>query len=177
MNLFILPSLLLMLFISSVSNAEVYTWINEDGTREYGDEPPGGAKKAKLPVIQKLKPLKMPKIEKKNLKEPADQFKGYSQLNIVSPKQEAIITAGSAGNLTVQLQISPPLEALHEVILLVDGIPSQRGPQLQFQLENINRGSHLLQVQVKYQGKLLISSPKRRIHVQRPSILNRSSSR
>ncbi len=177
MNLFPLSSLLLTLLIANVTSAEVYTWINEDGTREYGDEPPGGAKKAKLPVIQKLKPLKMPKLEKKNLKESVGQFQGYSQLNIVSPKQEAIITAGSAGNLTVQLQISPALEALHEVILLVDGIPTQRGPQLQFQLENINRGSHLLQVQVKYQGKLLISSPKRRIHVQRPSILNRSSSR
>ncbi len=174
MNLFTLPSLLLMLLISSVVSAEVYTWINEDGTREYGDEPPGGAKKAKLPAIQKLKPLNMPKADKK---ESIDAFQGYTKLNIISPKQESIITAGDAGSLTVQLQISPALEAEHKVILLVDGIPTKQGAQLQFQLESINRGSHLLQAQVKHQGKLLISSPKRRIHVQRPSILNRSSTR
>jgi hypothetical protein len=177
MNLLPLSSLLLMLFISSVTCAEVYTWTNKDGTREYGDEPPSDAKKAQLPAIQKLKTLTLPKADTKELKKSSGQFQGYSTLNISSPKQESVIAAGSASNLTVQLQISPALEIGHEVILLVDGAPTQKGAKLQFQLKNISRGSHLLQVQVKYQGKLLISSPKRRIHVQRPSILNRSSSR
>ncbi len=168
---------LLILFFSLPSNAEVYTWINENGTRVYGDEPPANAQIADLPKIQKLKPLKLPTSEKNPLKNKAHEFEGYSQLNITSPKQEAMIVAGSTGKTTVQLQIKPALQALHEVTLLLDGKPVQRGAQLQFELESLNRGAHLLQVQVKHHGKLLISSPKRRIHVQRPSILNRSSSR
>jgi hypothetical protein len=177
MNLLPLFSLLLILFASNVTFADVYTWTNKDGTREYGDEPPSDAKKAQLPAIQKLKTLTLPKTDTKKIKESSGQFQGYSKLNISSPKQESVITAGNASNLTVQLHISPALEIGHEVILLVDGVPTQKGAQLQFQLKDMNRGSHLLQVQVKYQGKLLITSPKRRIHVQRPSILNRSSSR
>jgi hypothetical protein len=177
MNLLPLFSLLLMLFVSSVTCAEVYTWTNKDGTREYGDEPPSNAKKAQLPAIQKLKTLILPKADTQKLKESSDPFQGYSKLNISSPKQESVIAVGNTSNLTIQLQISPALEIGHEVILLVDGVPTQKGVKLQFQLTDISRGSHLLQVQVKYQGKLLISSPKRRIHVQRPSILNRSSSR
>ncbi len=177
MNLFTPLITLLILLLSMASTAEVYTWINENGIRVYGDEPPANAKKADLPKIQKLKPMKLPTASKKDTKKKGDEFEGYSQLNIVSPKEESMITSGAAGNITVQLQIQPALQALHEVTLLVDGKPVKRGAQLQFQLENINRGSHLLQVQVKHHGKLLIASPKRRIHVQRPSILNRSSSR
>jgi len=175
MQLFTPYFLLLALLLANPANAEVYTWINDQGTRVYGDEPPADAKKAELPKIQKLKPLKLPTVDKK--KKAIDEFEGYAQLNIISPKQESMITAGEAGNITVQLQISPALEPMHEIILLVDGIPTKQGSQLQFQLKDIHRGSHLLQVQIKHQGKLLISSPKRRIHVQRPSILNRPGSR
>ncbi len=177
MKLFIPHFLLLALLFSQVSSAEIYSWINEQGIRVYGDEPPANAKIVDLPKIQKLKPLKFPPVDKKTAGNKAHEFEGYTQLNIISPKKETMITAGEAGNITVQLQISPALEPKHEITLLVDGIPTKQGSQLQFQLENIHRGSHLLQVQIKHQGKLLISSPKRRIHVQRPSILNRSSSR
>ncbi|MEY8205091.1 MAG: DUF4124 domain-containing protein [Bermanella sp.] len=170
---FLLLASLLVSLCSPLASADVYSWINEQGIRVYGDEPPADAKVVDLPKIQKLKPLKAPPVDKKITANNADQSEGYGQLNIISPKQESIITAGNAGNITVQLQISPGLQPQHEITLLVDGIAVKRGARLQFQLENIHRGSHLLQVQVKHRGKLLIASPKRRIHVQRPSILNR----
>ncbi len=172
-SLFILLSLLLTL----PSSAEVYTWVNEKGVRVYGDEPPADAKKATLPAIQKLKPIKLPDSSKKTADNSTDQFEGYSQLNIISPKDQAIITAGEAGSVTLQVQIQPALQVNHEVLLLLDGKTVQRGAQLQFQIEGIVRGSHLLQVLVKHNGKLLISSAKQRLHVQRPSILNRSRAR
>ena len=173
-----LCSLLLLMF-SLHSVAEVFTWVNENGVRVYGDEPPANAKKADLPAIQKLKTLKIP--EKK--KGPASQtqdgepFAGYNALNILSPKQEAVITAGEANSISIQLHITPSLQPNHEVTLLLDGKVVKSGAQLNFQLDNISRGSHLLQAKVKFNGQLLVSSGNRRIHVQRPSILNRNNAR
>ena len=130
-----------------------------------------------MPSIQKLKDIKIPKKDEKTIQGKTAEFEGYSQLSIISPKENAVITAGDGGSITVQLQASPALQAMHEVTLLLDGKKIKSGAQLQFQIDNLNRGSHLVQVQIKHRGKLLISSPKRRIHVQRPSILQPPASR
>ena len=173
-----LCSLLLLLF-SLHSAAEVFTWVNENGVREYGDEPPAHAKKAKLPELQKLKTLKIPeekKVEPGQI-EGDESFTGYSELSILSPKQDVSISSEEASNISIQLHISPALHPKHEVILLLDGKVIKSGPQLNFNLENVARGSHLIQARVKYQGQLLISTKSRRIHVQRTSILNRNNAR
>jgi len=169
-------TILLFLLAPIFSYAQVYTWINEQGVRVYGDEPPAHASKAELPSIQEVK---MPKVvQKPEIEEeiPDDGFKGYTLLEIISPKEDHMITAESAGNTTIQLHIRPELQPKHEVSILLDGRVVATKAQLYFELTNLNRGSHLLQAHIKENGKLLISSPKRRIHVQRPSILNRARS-
>lgn len=170
--------ILLIALFSSYSQAQVYTWINKDGVKVYGDEPPKHATKAQLPHIQTM-PSKQPaklldktETQKTQTSNPSE-FTGYTRLYIVSPKEDEMITADKAGHTSVQLHIDPALQPSHEVILYLDGRPVAQGGQLYFELNNIFRGSHLIQAKIKHQGKLLISSPKRRIHVQRPSILNR----
>ncbi|MGK0443302.1 MAG: hypothetical protein ACJA1U_000227 [Bermanella sp.] len=165
--------LLLITLLPLTSLAQVYTWINEQGVRVYGDEPPANADKADLPALQEVKMPKMVQKQEKPQEEEPDGFKGYRLLEIISPKEDHMITSGYAGKATIQVHIQPELQPKHEITLLLNGQPVKTGAQLQFQLDNLNRGSHLLQVLIKDQGKLLISSPKRRIHVQRPSILNR----
>jgi hypothetical protein len=171
---------LILLFSCSLTSAEVYTWINKDGGREYGDEPNTGAKKAQLPALQTISDKQQAtskteqKTEQKTVKlSPPEGFTGYSLLNIVSPKEDQMIVAAKGGNASIQLNIQPPLQSGHEVSLIMDGKVVDKGAALYFELKNIFRGSHLLQAKIKHKGKLLISSPKRRIHVQRPSILNR----
>jgi hypothetical protein len=167
---------LILLFTCSLTNAEVYTWVNKDGGREYGDAPTSNSKKAVLPELQTVsdKQQDKPTADAKTVKlSPPEGFSGYTLLNIASPKEDQMIVAANAGNASIQLQIQPPLQAGHEVSLVMDGKVVDKGAKLHFELKNIFRGSHLLQAKIKHQGKLLISSPKRRIHVQRPSILNR----
>lgn len=164
---------LICTLLPSLAFAQVYTWINEQGVRVYGDEPPGHANKAELPKLQEVQMPKMVQKEEKAVDVPTNGFKGYVTLEIISPKEDHMITMGEAGSATIQLNIFPALQPKHEISLLLNGRVIETGPKLQFQLNNLNRGSHLLQAQIKEQGKLLISSPKRRIHVQRPSILNR----
>ena len=165
----------LMLFIITFSvQAEVYTWINENGVRVYGDEPPEHAQKAKLPAIQSLPEVKAPESDKPvNTESKDDGFSGYRQFAVMNPKEEQIINFGEAGNVTVQLQVQPSLQIGHEVTLFLNGKPVQTNASLQFELKELSRGSYLIQAQIKHQGRILISTPKRRIHVQRPSILNR----
>jgi len=165
-----------LLFTSSpITHGEVYTWINKDGVREYGDEPPENAKKAKLPAIQSIPKetfSKQKSVEKPNGDN--DDFKGYKKLLILNPKQDYAVTAGAAGSLQVELALEPSLQAGHEITLFLDGKPVATGAQLQFSLDNLNRGSHMIHAHIKHQGTLLVSTAKRRFHVQRPSILNRA---
>lgn len=167
------------LLICSFSNAEVYTWINKDGGREYGDEPPANAQKADLPTLHTISNKKEAtaksdlKAVKLSPKSETSEFLGYELLTILYPKEDDMIVASQAGTASIQLHISPPLQPGHEITLLLDGKKVAAGPQLSFEVKNIFRGSHLLQARIKDKGRLLISSPKRRIHVQRPSILNR----
>ena len=167
---------LLFLFTPIFSYAQVYTWINEQGVRVYGDEPPAHANKAELPSIQQLKMPKVVQSTETEEETPEDGFRGYSTLEIISPKEDHMITAESAGNTSIQLHIRPELQPKHEISILLDGRIVSTKAQLHFDLTNLNRGSHLLQAQIRHNGQLLIASPKRRIHVQRPSILNRARS-
>jgi hypothetical protein len=164
-----------LLFLSACASAQVYTWVNSEGITVYGDKPHASASKAELPRLQTISTKKTIKTEKLSpkTKGPDDSFKGYSALNILSPKEDEMIIAAKAGNASIQLNLTPSLQNGHEITLFMDGKVVAKGQHLYFELNNIFRGSHLLQAQIKHEGKLLINSPKRRIHVQRPSILNR----
>lgn len=170
-----------LLFLCALANAEVYTWINSEGIRVYGDEPPADSKKAKLPKLQSLKHVKDPTKKEATPEGKGEEsdsaFKGYKRLSISTPTEDFMLTTGAAGNTSVQLTLEPALQAGHEVTLLLDGKPAAKGSQLQFSLKNVTRGGHLLQAKIKHKGRLLISSEKRRFHVLRPSILNRPASR
>jgi hypothetical protein len=164
-----------LLFLSINTSAQVYTWVNSEGVTVYGDNPHASASKADLPELQTIPTRKTSKTETLSPKAELsdDSFKGYTQLNIISPKEDDMLVAADAGNAKIQLSIKPALQSDHEISLFMDGKLVTNGPQLYFELNNIFRGSHLLQAQIKHKGKVLINSPKRRIHVQRPSILNR----
>jgi len=163
---------------SLASHGDVYYWTNENGVRVYGDKPPADAEKAKLPKIQRLPDVKPPAstLEKKPLdakNEFSDEFSGYIKFDFLSPKPEQTITFEEVGTINVQLQLQPLLQIGHEITLLLNGKVVKKEASLQFELENMDRGSYLIQALVKHQGRLLIKTPKRRIHVQRPTIRNR----
>lgn len=181
---YFLISLTALLFSLAVQ-AQVYVWTNEDGVRVYGDEPPADSKKADLPQIQPLKHIKDPDAEKKKNKEKQEkasgEFTNYTLVEIVSPEEDYMLTSGAAGTLTVRIALKPELQPGHSVTLLLDGqpVPSTGGTNkvqqsLQFELNNLERGSHLLQAFIKHRGKLYASSAKRRFYVKRPSILNKA---
>ncbi|MFT5593889.1 MAG: hypothetical protein ACI8SR_002276 [Oceanicoccus sp.] len=164
---------LFILLTPFIASAQVYTWVNDEGIRVYGDEPPANASKAELPQLQEIKMPKMVQKQEEAETADVDGFKGYRVLEIISPKEDHMITAGDAGSTNIQLNIQPELQPEHEITLLLNGQSIKTAAQLEFKLDSLNRGTHLVQVMIKHKGNLLIASSKRRIYVQRPSILNR----
>ncbi len=176
--------LFIALMLSAIAKAEVYTWINADGVRVYGDEPPAAAKREKvsLPPIQDLPEQKWQLKDQdadtaqadSSGDEEAPEFTGYRSFKLASPRANETITSGAAGTINVQFTLEPPLQPGHEVVLLLNNKPIETSNSLSFSVQNLDRGAHLLHGQVKNQGSILKSTGKRRIHVQRPSILKRS---
>ena len=166
-------SLFLSLICLSV-HAEVYTWINEHGVKVYGDKPPANAKRVELPVLQTVPTLAPEKKEETaDTNTAPDGFTGYEYFAIVSPKQDEMVTWEDQGKLTIQLHLKPGLQPGHEISLFVDGKAVATEPSLNFTIDQLERGAHLIQARIKHQGSVLIATSKRRIHVQRPSILTR----
>jgi len=163
-----------LLFVGLSATAEVYTWINEHGVKVYGDKPPSNAQKVELPVLQTV-PTLAPDIKKETKEDTAEPegFTGYNYFAVVTPKQDEMVTWEDQGTLSVQLHLKPGLQPGHEVTLLVDGKAVATEASLSFTIDQLERGAHLIHARIKHQGSVLITTNKRRIHVQRPSILSR----
>lgn len=102
-----------------------------------------------------------------------DQF-SYTSLTIVAPAAGATLPTGQAGNLEVSGVLSPGLRDSDSLVLVQNGVEVASGRQTAFQLTNMNRGEHELQMLVKNaQGKTIIRSQTVTIFVQRNSSLAR----
>ena len=94
-------------------------------------------------------------------------------VRIVAPAPETTIYDNN-GNLSVEVALSqaPDTVAIDQLTLLMDGTAVAKGRDLSFELNNIDRGTHTLQVQVfAANGKLLATSPPVVFHMWRASLL------
>lgn len=98
----------------------------------------------------------------------------YTSLSIIHPQDEHALPVGAAGNVLVHGVLTPSLHADHRIVLLNGATILAQGRQTQFQLNNLDRGEHNLQIQVRdADNKVLIASQVVRVYVQRASRLNR----
>ena len=92
-------------------------------------------------------------------------------MQIVTPADNATIPMGP-GNFSVQVSLSPRLEAGENLLLLMDGGPvgtPQRTPN--WQLSNVYRGEHRLQVlRIDDEGAELDASDISTVFVMRPIV-------
>lgn len=94
----------------------------------------------------------------------------YEYLRITSPADDEPIRANN-GRLTVSIRISPRLNAEHLLELLMDGKKVAETQGDRFELAEVDRGTHSLQVQVvDAKGRTLISSKPSSFHLLRYAI-------
>lgn len=80
---------------------------------------------------------------------PGQPFIPYDSFRIVSPTHEQAFPVGVAGNIAVDLGISPALREDHRVRLLVDGQIRQSAIHTStFMVPNMNPGEHVLQAEL-----------------------------
>jgi len=171
MRLFIFVSILLA---ASTVPAQVYRWVDDDGIVQYSDKPYPGAERIELPrdnrVASRARYTPPPRAPKSPDQQPAvtEAFK-YQSLTVASPAAEETLW-NIEGVLNVSLDLNPALQDGHRVRAYFDGKP-RMVTGTSFQIEEVYRGVHNLQVEVvDAKGKLMIRSTTNRFYVQQNTI-------
>ena len=152
--------------------ADAYTWTDESGIVHYSDRPNPGAKRIQLDgaTPARPRPVRQAAANEQDDAEQEPQTFSYQSIEISSPSAEETLW-NIGGALDVSLMLSPSLRAGHQVRVYFDGTP-QMARGVEFELQEVHRGVHNLQVEVIDEtGKLMIRSRPSRFYVQQNSIL------
>lgn len=149
MRLILLP-LLLLAFVAS---ADVYRWTDAEGNVVFGDNPPRGVEAQRIQLRQPMTTPAMPQareiLERRRETGDATPATPYERLRITSPGDDQPVRAND-GNFTISVDIHPELRTQqgHRLRLIMDGSPVGTSDRPQFEMRNVDRGTHRIQVQV-----------------------------
>ncbi len=172
----LLITLLLVFFtnisISTITNAELYKGLDEEGNVIYSDKPFNNSKKFIAPAITVVDAPKVPpKVKEKVVEEKTDETK-YTQFSITAPKNDE--TIWNNPQVAVSLKIKPALNTAegHTIWLLMDGKPIvKKSRNLLMQIGRIDRGEHKLQAQVRNKkGKVVKRTKIVTVYIQHSTI-------
>lgn len=126
--------------------ADIYRWVDENGSVVYSDRPHPGAEKIEAVPVQTVPAL--PLAEPTKPVPPPEMAPNYVTFSIITPTDQQNIHNPPDGNVSVSVLLEPSLdlERGHRLSLHVDKQPfSEPGSVTEFVLPNVSRGSHLLQ--------------------------------
>lgn len=160
--------------LSSYSLAtEIYMSRDAQGNVIFSDRPSEHSQRHEIKELPSV-PAFTPPVESLQPAKVTEPTFSYTSLAIISPTNDFTLTTGHAGNLTVSGLLSPGLRETDTLVLLLNNQVVKQGRQTSFSLENLSRGEHLVQIQVRdSKGKPLLSSNPVTVHVKRASALNR----
>ena len=140
------------------ANADVYRSVDDSGNIVYSDKPSPEAEKIHIDEIQTIEAPDVGPFEYTPPKNPEGPSI-YTKLEITSPEDGATIRSNS-GEISINSVLEPGLNiaARHQLVLILDGSDvSTGGPQ--FNLENVDRGTHSVSVAIKDKaGKVVMQS-------------------
>ncbi|SDU31347.1 protein of unknown function [Pseudomonas pohangensis] len=161
---------LLLAGVCTPALAEVFTYVDADGNRVYTDQPkPGNAKRVEMAPLNKMPAVKRLSPPRPPAKAPVEP--PYQVLRILFPAPDSVVE-DAAGNLMVTINSEPALLPGHSYRLLFDGTQvGQPGRSAVFPLENLERGTHQLAVEIiDSQGLVVERTPSQPVHVRRVSL-------
>ncbi len=172
--------ILIALLAANPVLADAYRWVDDNGVVHFSDRPREGAERieldSRLPASRATPvPAATPEPAATAAPRPTpaapsrqSATEEYQRLDIVRPQQgETLWNIGAT--LNVALRISPELQTGHRIRLTHNGQVRGDVPDtaLDFQLDNVFRGEHTLQVSViDTDGDVLIQSSNKRFYVQ-----------
>ncbi len=141
-----LATLLLCASISS-HGTEVYISIDDQGNRVFSDQP---SKESRKHTVKELSTIPALKVEKKVIEtQISEKEVAYQSLIITSPNPGTTLTREKLGSFNISASLSPSLQPSDEALLFVNGKEISSSDNLNWQLTNMNRGEHSLQVIVR----------------------------
>lgn len=174
-------SLFLLSFFAVTVHAAVYKWVDEEGNvlrysdvpQKPGDKPMDVPKPAlefesKTPAtVPEFKPTPSPSTKK--APEEDKPVIGYSGVTIMNIRDDEGVRA-NGGIFTIKLASQPALDADagHRYAVVIDDAIHQKSDSAEFQLQNLERGTHSISVQIlDRDGSVLSSSTPITMHVLR----------
>jgi len=165
--------LLLSVFLifTLAANAEMYRWVDEHGKVHFSDKPVNDGAKAYKP-----KPLLVVPADSgagsglQPLNRPDNKQVKYQGLKVTSPANDQVFTPDKSMSVAVAIQVKPGLQAGlgHKVALYLNGQLYSMGNELNFTLNNLNRGTYTVHAAILDQrGKKLKSSESISFHIQK----------
>ena len=154
-----------------------YKWVDEEGNITYSDQPSPGAEEIKVDKIQTIQTIQT--IQIPEVKQPESEITDkpirveYKKLTIISPKDNEGIR-DNAGNVTISVSMEPALDtdAGDHLILHMDGKKEAESNEMQFSLNNVDRGNHQFIVALEDKdGMELKRSTPITVTIQRRSVI------
>jgi hypothetical protein len=164
--------------LAGAALAQAYRWVDEDGVVHYSDRPQAGAEEFELPKYRAPSGSRTParssafsrRSETQPEEEPEEEPGAYQAINIASPGPEETLW-NIEGVLNVALELQPGLKPGHQVRVYFDGEERLMSRNTTFQVPEVYRGVHNIQVEVvDASGNLMIRSQPNRFYVQQNSI-------
>lgn len=166
MNWAITGLCLLMVFITTPSEAKIYRWKDKNGNWVYSDTPQKGAQQVKL-----NKPLVMPSTNTDILQADKTPKSISYQANITSPSHEQTIRENT-GTVYVTGHVTPSFHKGFTVQLFHNGTAvGTRQSSTSFVLKSLVRGEHKIKMTVfNPQGKTVATSQEHTFYLHKASV-------
>lgn len=161
-----------LLLIALPSLAQVYTYVDAEGNRVFTDKPrDGNAQQVQMAPSNRIEPAQARSTAPATPATPPQPILGYELLRITIPQPDATIN-DNAGNLIVTVNSDPALHPGHSYRLLLDSQPyGNAGRSPVFALENIDRGTHQIAVEIITEGGIIVErTPSQPFHMKRVSL-------
>ena len=160
-----------LLLIALPCLAQVYTYVDAEGNRVFTDKPrDGNAQQVQMAPSNRIEPAQ-PRSTTPAAPVAPQPVLGYELLRITIPQPDATIN-DNAGNLIVTVNSDPALHPGHSYRLLLDGQPvGSAGRSPVFPLENVDRGTHQIAVEIITEGGIIVErTPSQPFHMKRVTL-------
>jgi hypothetical protein len=160
------------ILLAGVVLAQAYRWVDEDGVVHFSDKPGPGAERIELPSsdtnVVRRRPVTQSTRSSTPSAEPVPNPVAFSYESIAfaSPAAEETLW-NIAPILNVSVDLQPGLQPGHQIRVFFDGEPRGTFRSTSFEIDEVWRGAHNIQVEVLDQGgNMMTRSQPNRFYVQ-----------
>ena len=152
--------LMLTLPLLAFAQGKVFQHVDEQGNVTFSDQPSQGAEVIKVDPVQTFSAPTSNTPEELAPEKKIATAESYTSIKMLKPQPDETLW-NNPGNMTVDIELIPPLRAGDKIIVKLDGNPIQESTKnTTFQLTNIERGEHTVSAEVlDANGNSLLSTP------------------